>query len=77
MTTDHPTPRGPRDDPPPPVPPAGARPPGRGAGPGSRRVGPSGIGVVGLWLSVIVLLPLAALTVAVLRRRARPVSGMR
>ena len=35
-----------------------------------------GVGVVGLWLSVIVLLPLAALTVALPRRGARPASGM-
>ena len=40
-------------------------------------VGPLGVGVVTLWLSVIVLLPLAALTVAGVRRRARPASGTR
>ena len=36
-----------------------------------------GVGVVGLWLSVIVLLPLAALTVALPRRGARRLLGCR
>jgi sulfate transport system permease protein len=45
-------------------PPAVQRPLGRATGRVTGAVGPLGYGVVMVWLSVIVLLPLAALTVA-------------